>query len=374
MAINLILPVADVDSIIGTAVNQFDSIRLYRATPTRGDTYVLLTTIALIPSTTQYPYTDSTGTSAGWYKITYYNSVLLLETVVAESQPFPATRGTTSLATLRHMVMRNMGGEVYTPDTFAAQTVVGASMVDSPDAVDTMKGWHLYRPTAANTIDMDKRVSAYDPATGKLTHANAAYVDQTVGTETIEVMPVDITLAELNEKIGEGLQRARFLYRWEFGGKSGMRQYNLPFFIEDPQYVVEMWKRFGTSAGMYQWQLFGLFGRWWRVRGSAFKCILDINPPQGESDVMALDVWRPGEVLFGEADFTLVHPLWAEAAAMVSVLEYLYNRDMVRHNSSNYATLLQSWMLNLRQRARAYGPTGGMRIQLPQPFRGFPEV
>lgn len=373
MAINLILPVADVDSIIGIGTNQFDSLRLYRSTGRQGP-FALITTISLALATTQYPYTDTAGTSASWYKITYFNSVLVLETPVVESQPFPATRGTTSLATLRQMVIRNMGGEVYSPSVFASQSATSLTLVDSIDVIDTFKGWHIYRPTSTGANDTDKRISSYDPTTGKVTHSNTPYIDTVTDTENFELMPVDITLAELNEKVGEGLQRSRFLYRWEFGGQGGIRQYNLPFFVEDPQYVVEMWKRFGSNASQYQWQLFGLFGRWWRVRGSAFKCILDISPPQGDNDVMALDVWRPGEVLFGDTDFTLVHPLWAEAAAMVSVLEYLYNRDMVRHNTSTYGDLLKSWAHNLRQRARAYGPTGGMRIQLPQPFRGFPEL
>jgi len=90
--------------------------------------------------------------------------------------------------------------------------------------------------------------------------------------------------------------------------------------------------------------------------------------------VMALDVWRPGEKLDGDTDFTQIHPLWAEAAAMVSVLEFLFNRDMARHGTSNYGDLLKSWAGNLQSRARAYGPTGGMKIQIPQPPSGLAQV
>ena len=90
--------------------------------------------------------------------------------------------------------------------------------------------------------------------------------------------------------------------------------------------------------------------------------------------MMALDVWRPGEKLDGDTDFTQIHPLWAEAAAMVSVLEFLFNRDMARHGTSNYGDLLKSWAGNLQSRARAYGPTGGMKIQIPQPPSGLAQV
>ena len=53
MAIDLVIPLSEVDAIIGTASNQFDSMRLYRAS-TRGGTYALVTTVTLVASTTRY--------------------------------------------------------------------------------------------------------------------------------------------------------------------------------------------------------------------------------------------------------------------------------------------------------------------------------
>lgn len=374
MPINLILPVADVDTIIGTASNKFDKIRLYSAS-SRGGTYSLLTTITLVSGTTQYAYTDAAGTSSTWYKITFYNSVTSNETPLTEAQPFPATRGTTSLASLRQMVVRNLGGEVFTPSAYAAQTVTSAGLIDTARDSNWFVGWHLYRGARVGTDDEDKRISAYNETNGVVTHGNTPYTGTTVGSEVIELCPVDITLNELNRKIGQGLMRARYLYRWEFGAQSATRQYNLPSFVEGPEFVPEMWKRFGTVAGNgYEWQPFSEFGRFWRIRGSRFKCILDINPPQSDNDVLALDVWRPGEALDGDTDFTYVHELWAEAAVMVSVLEWLVNRDMFRHGQSAFQPTLASWLTELNAKARTYGPTGGMRIQLNQPFRGFPEI
>lgn len=374
MPINLILPVADVDSIIGTASNQFNNIRLY-SSPTRGGTYTLLTTVLLVSGTTQYPFTDNAGASTTWYKITFYNSVTANETPLTEAQPFPATRGTTSLQTLRQMVIRNLGGEVYTPSDYTAQTATSLTLIDTAIDSNWFNGWHIYRSAQKGTNDQDKRVSSFSNSTGQLTHAGTPYLTTAVGTEVIELCPVDITLDEMNRKIGQGLERARYLYRWEFGAQSAVRQYNLPSFVEGAEFVPEMWKRFGTVSGNgFEWQPFSEFGRFWRVRGSRFKCTLDINPPQSDNDVLALDIWRPGEALDGDTDFTLVHELWAEAAAMVSVLEWLVNRDIMRHQQSAFDKILASWVMNLRQRSRTYGPTGGMKIQLLQPFRGFPEI
>ena len=373
MAVDLILPVPDVDAIIGTAVNKFDSIRLYRAS-SRGGTYALQTTITLVAADTVYTYTDATGTSTSWYKVTYYNSVTLNETLLTEAQPFPAQRGITTLKELRRMVLKNFGGEVHTVTGLAAQSVTAATLTDTARDADWFTGWHIFRPDASSSADYDRRVSAYTNTSGALTHGGVAYVDTTITDEELELSPLDIDFDQLNDKIGEGLERARFLYRHEFGAISSRRQYELPHFVEGPEYVAEMWIRFGDDAHDYAWHLFTGGGRWWKVRGSAFKCILDINPSLDDNRVMALDVWRPGEKLEGDTDFTYVHPLWAEAAAMVSVLEFLFNRDVARHGTSNYGGLLKSWAENLRSRARAYGPTGGMKIQVPQPPSGLAQV
>ena len=373
MAVDLIIPVADVDAVIGIAVNKFDSIRLYRAAA-RGSTYSLQTTITLVAGDTVYTFTDTSGVTTSWYKVTYFNSVTLNETLLTEAQPFPSQRGITTLLELRRQVLKNMGGEVHTLTAAAAQSVTATSLIDTGRDEDWFKGWHMYRPGAASSADYDRRISAVTNASGLAAHGGLAYADTTFTDEVVEINPIDIDFDQLNDKIGEGLERCRYLYRHEFGAIAERRQYELPHFVEGAEWAVELWIRHGSDAHDYMWNLFTGAGRWWKVRGSAFKCILDINPNLGDNTVMGLDVWRPGEKLEGDTDFTYIHPLWAEAAAMVSVLEFLYNRDMARHGSSNYGTLLKSWANNLQSRARAYGPTGGMKIQIPQPPSGLAQV
>lgn len=371
MAIDLILPLSDVDALIGTAANQFDSLRLYRAS-SRGGTYTLVTTITLVAGDTSYSYTDTTGLTSSWYKVTLYNSVLVTETDIAEAEPFPAARDITTLKELRQKIIRNFGGEVYTPSAFAAQSVTLPDVVDSGDDDDYFSGWHIFRPSAASSVDYDRRVTV--EAAGVLTHGGRAYSDTTVGSEEVELCNLDIPLTVMNDKVGDGLLNARFISRYEFGAAASILQYSLPNFVEGAEFVVEAWIRFGTTVDSYRWEQLGAAGRWWKVRGSNFQCVLDIGPARGDNEVLALDVWRPGEKLVGETDFTVVQPLWAEAAAMVSVLEYLITRDIARHTTSNYGPMLEIWTKKLRQCSRKYGPTPGMRMQVPQPIGAFPEI
>lgn len=371
MAIDLILPLSEVDALIGTDTDKFDKMRLYRAS-TRGGTYTLVTTVTLVSGTTTYSYTDSSGLTSSWYKVTLYNSSTTNETNIDEAEPFPAARDLTTLQELRRKVVRNFGGEVYTPSAFAAQTVTLPDVADSGDDSDYFTGWHIYRPGAASSDDYDRRVTT--EAAGVLTHGGRAYSDVTVGSESVELCNLDIPLTVLNDKIGDGLLDTRFLSRYEFGTTAGYLQYSLPNFVEGPEYVVEAWIRFGTTVSSYRWEQLSAAGRWWKVRGSNFQCVLDINPSRGDDEVLALDVWRPGEKLDSETDFTVVQPKWAEAAAMVSVLNYLITRDIARHRESNYGPLLEVWTKELRKQSRKYGPTPGVRLQIPQPIGALPEV
>ena len=373
MAIDIVLPLSEVNSIIGTASNKFDSMRLYRAS-SRGGTYPLVTTITLVADDTRYTYTDTSGLTSSWYRVTLYNSVLATETDVNEAEPFPAARDLTTRKELRQKVIRNFGGEVYTPTVFAAQAVTIPAAADSANDSDYFAGWHMFRPGAASSADYDRRITT--EAAGVFTHGGAAYSDTTVGSEEVELCNLDIPLTVLNQKIGDGLLNTRWLYRYEFGAESGTKQYSLPNFVEGEEYVVDGWLRSGTTAHRYTWDKLEGMGRWWRVHGSNFQCTLSLSPAQGENAVIALDVWRPGEPLDSETDFTIVHPQWSEAAAMVSVLEFLITRDVVRHSQSAYGPMLDIWTKKLRQYSRKHGPTPGMRVKIPVPgFIGsFPEV
>lgn len=371
MAIDLIIPVSNVDEIYGTAADQFDTLRLYSAS-SRGGTYSLLTSISLASGDTSYSYTDNTALSSTWYKVTFYNSVTLTETDIALAEPFPAARDITTRKELRQKVIRNFGAEIFSATSLAAQSATALSAADSGDDTDWFVGWHLYRPNAASSADYDRRVTA--ESGGTFTHGGAAYSDTTATSEELELCPLDISFTVLNEKIGDGLANTRYLYRYEFGATSGQKQYMLPNFVEGPEFVPDGWLRFGSTVNEYRWEKLEDYGRWWRIHGSNFQCVLSISPSRGDNEVIALDVWRPGEALASETDFTVVQPLWAEAAAMVSVLEFLITRDLARHNKTNYGPMLQVWEKKLRQCSRKYGPTPGMRMQIPSPISSFPEV
>jgi hypothetical protein len=367
-----VLPLSEVDALIGVANDKFDSMKLYRAS-TRGGTYSLVTTVILVSGTRSYTYTDATGLTSSWYKVTLVNSVLVTETDINLAEPFPAARDITTRRQLRQKVIRNFGGEVYLPTAFASQTVTLPDADDAGADSDYFQGWHIFRPTAASSIDYDRRVTV-EATGGIFTHAGRAYTDVTVGSEEVELCNIDMPLEYLNEKIGDGLMNTRYLSRYEFGATVSAMQYSLPNFIEGPEYVIEGWIRFGTSVSSYRWDLLNGGGRWWKVRGSNFQCVLDINPSRAANEVLALDVWRPGEKLDSEVDFTVVQPQWAEAAAMVSVLEWLITRDIARHHESNYGPLLEIWTKKLRQYSKKHGPTPGMRMQIPVPIGALPEV
>jgi len=371
MAVDIVLPLSAVDSLIGVAANKFDTMKLYRAS-SRGGTYSLVTTITLVAATTTYSYSDTSGITSSWYKITLANSVLVTETSVNESEPFPAARDLTTRAELRQKVIRNFGGEIHTPTVYAAQSVTLPDAADSDDDSDYFRGYHIYRPLAASSADYDRRVSS--EVGGVFTHGGKAYSDTVVTSEEVELCNIDIPFTVLNEKIGDGLTKTRYLSRYEFGAAGSALQYSLPNFVEGPEFVPDGWIRFGTTVDSYRWEPLGSNGRWWKVRGSNFQCVLDINPARAANEVIALDVWRPGEKLDSETDFTVVQPLWAEAAAMVSVINFLITRDVARHATSPYGALLEIWNTELRKQSKLHAPTPGMRQQFPSPIGGFPAI
>lgn len=376
MAIDLVIPVADVDAIIGTAANKWDSIRLYSAS-SQGGSYSLVTTIALVALTTQYAYTHTAGVPSTWYKVLLYNSVTLTESLLTDAEPFPAARGTLTLKALRQRIISNLGGEVISSfETIAAQSITAACMKDTQRDTSWFGGWHLYRPdyTAGATDDSDRRVSAYVNTTGQLSHGGQAYQDTTVTSEIAELMPVDISLSKLNEKIGDGLKKTRWLTRYEFGCTTNTMQYPLPKWVEDERYVPQVWRRWGTSPNNWMWKPIETFGGWAKVRGSNFQCTLDIGPSLSTNDVIGMDIWRPGNALVGETDFTRVQIPWAEAAAMVSVLQFLMTRDLARHGESTWGPSLTEWKTELRIQQRQSGSEGGARMQLPSPMSGFNDI
>jgi hypothetical protein len=371
MAIDLILPLSEVDALIGTAVDKFDNMKLYRAS-TRGGVYTLVTTILLVSGTRGYSFTDTTGLTSSWYKVTLYNSVTVFETDIAVAEPFPAARDITTRTQLRQYVIRKFGGEIYTPSAYATQSVTLPDVIDTGEDSDYFAGWHIFRPTAAATADTDRR--AVSISGNVLTHGGRAYAGTAIGSEQVELCNLDLPLTVLNDTIGDGLLNTRYVSRYEFGAQSGVLQYSLPNFVEGPEYVVDAWIRFGATVASYRWEQMSSSGRWWKVRGSNFQCILDINPARSQNEVLALDTWRPGEKLDSESDFTVVQPLWAKAAAMVSVIEYLITRDLARHGKTEYGPMLDLWTKKLRQCSKKYGPTPGMRMQVPQPIGAFPEI
>jgi len=373
MSISLYIPIASVDEFIGTGSNQFDSIKLYRAV-SRGGTYSLVTTITLVAGDTVYTYTDTTGVSTSWYKITYYNSITLDETSLTETEPFPATRDLLTRKELRQKIVLNLSGKVLTPSAYTVATAVSDALVDTAADSAYYTGWQLYRPNASSSADYNRRVSAYSGSTGTLTHGGTNYADTNVTGEQIEILPVDIDYTMLLEKINDGLEDTRWLYRLELGMISGQNQYKLPWFVEGEEYVKQIWRRFGGTANSYIWRPIGLYTPWAKVRGSNFQCTLDVDPSIGDNEVLALEVWRPGERLDSETDFTYVHQRWAEAASMCAIIEFLIDQELLRHAQTALIPLLQKWQIRLRKCARKYGPTPMMKIQPMARMRGLAEI
>lgn len=370
----LYIPVSEVDEIIGTGTSQFNSIRLYSSSE-RGGTYDLVTTITLVAGDTVYTYEHTTGVSSTWYKITFYNSFSGNETELTESEPFRATRDRLTLKELRQKIIRNLAGKApLTATSITAQVVTIPSLIDTAADSEYYEGWHLYRPDSATEADNDRRVSGYTVATGALTHGGLAYADTTATSEEIEISPLDIDYNVLLEKISDGLLDTRWLYRFEIGMISGQTSYNLPGFVEGEEYVKQIWRRHGGTANSYVWRPIGLGGQWANVRSSNFVCILDVDPSFGDNEVLAIEVWRPGEALEGETDFTNVQRKWAEAAAMVECLTFIINQQKIRHNKTTLGDLLQDWKATLRKNSRRYGPTPGMKVKTPMRMSGLPAV
>jgi len=58
----------------------------------------------------------------------------------------------------------------------------------------------------------------------------------------------------------------------------------------------------------------------------------------------------------------------------VSILTFIVNQQKIRHNKTELGDILVDWKTTLRKNSRKYGPTPGMKVQIPSRMGGLAEV
>lgn len=130
--IRLSISVTNIDLVLQT----YDQIRIYTDTSEGGAFTTLLDTIDLIPEKSIYEYYDDTGTTATWYKTSYYHSV-----TTDESNKSTARQGGTETEKVgytfeNYSPQAGEWGEVYTADDMRYTMMFGIDSIASNTARD----------------------------------------------------------------------------------------------------------------------------------------------------------------------------------------------------------------------------------------------
>jgi len=115
-------------------LNYYDKIKIYRA-DSEGGAYTEITDSAtrlnLIPETTIYNFTDSTGDNTKWYKTSYFNSSTLAESDLSDARQGQTEEDKIGYTFRNYKAPNGEWGELYTADDMRYTMLFGIDCVGS---------------------------------------------------------------------------------------------------------------------------------------------------------------------------------------------------------------------------------------------------
>jgi hypothetical protein len=252
-------PVPDADALLA----DWPSTRLYRA-PSRTGTFAAIAVVPLVAGTTASSYQDTTALDSDWYRWTYYSAGTGAET--APGPAFPAAGSLlVSLQTLRRTLARAVGlyghyeGDFAWPGpslttaagTTAAQ-LVDPGYADSWYRSDQFQGWYA-AANDAPVAGQERRISAFDRATGTFTAARAFGTNPGIGV-TVDLYG-ELGRQDWNDALfgAEGVYLQYWEpFQWPLAGVAGQTEYALPWWIENETQVlgIDVVTR-GQTSGLF---------------------------------------------------------------------------------------------------------------------------
>lgn len=360
---------------VATQIALYDKIRLYRGTSATGS-FSFVANVSLVAGQFSYNYPDSSGTINSWYKWSLYNSVS-----TAESDKTVAFRpGNTSLLRIRQ----------YALEHYKCGLVMNASAVGTSTSIVTTdfrfkvsilqagqgKGAFLY-PTSGSRVGEARMITDSSPTAGTFTISPA--MDGALAIADEFEWHWMARPDQWNTAIRAGLARYYHIDRVPIAGDADADEYNLSIFpwLHNKKYARNLhvlWASADTE------ELWGVMGRWWKIRQDQSSLTLQIAPRVPDDAILYLECYRPFEPLWADADIPPVtcNEQLAAALAYDEILSLLSRPgegsridkgELIAERQRHQATELRLLLEQERQRASFGLPQLPYPSSVPSPFR-----
>lgn len=348
---------------ITTALEDYTSIRLYRDTSATGSFSTLVTTITLVSGTEEYSYEDTSGSSTSWYRWSFYNTSTVTET--AKGPAFRA--GVMRLRDLRIETAMELGaGFKGVADSGGTTTTLrDAALGDAFIDVNALEGAWIYRPDAAASGDMVRRVKqaglgfdGSDDLTVSRAWTNAPSADEEYHVFLLAA-PVDVAGVDMSwdRGIREGCAQTWFEDRVNVGRgtSTGKTRFDLAAHLGvfSPEQVMGVFTRYTDSTtGYYTDTDYSESQRLWTFdRNGLEEAAIDLWPPPPSDEDVWVRVQRTFEVPYGDDD-----EVSGPERLMVAACGYATIRKLNKVRQNRYAMEERNARMDFEREYRRYRP------------------
>jgi len=242
---------------ITAALQDYDQARIYKAAAQAGP-YDYLTSVALETGVSSYAVRDEAGLPSDFYAHELFHSTTL--SVSARSEPVPGSvEPVYTRQTLRRLTAMEVERYAYPPIEYTAPSPSGTTtaagttttVVDSTYALpdlptDFLRGWSLLI-NDGDQAGRERRVTAFDPATGTFTLAPA--LPGAPGTLATFDLYGEAPAGWWNDRLNEARLDVWYPFRYPVAGVSGQTEYVLPEWIASSHQITRMVRQTGTVIG-----------------------------------------------------------------------------------------------------------------------------
>jgi len=240
---------------LAAVLEDYDRIRLYSATSQTGS-YTLLTTLTLVPGTSQYAYDDAAGAATSWYRYSFFHSVSLAESVLSDPQPAGGT-ATYDRQYLRRQIAHRLSCYGYPRTNYThpgvsgtttaagdTDTVVASAFISTRLPARWYEGWFCLL-NSGSASGQEREVSAYDPSVGEFT-VSPVY-GAASGSGTTFDLYAEAPSSWWNERLDDARRNLWLPFRFPIAGVIGQREYALPDYINREGQILRLVRQSGDT-------------------------------------------------------------------------------------------------------------------------------
>ena len=291
---------------IASDIASFDTLRIYRAT-TQSGTGTLIRSETLVASDTVYTYQDTAGLATSWYYSNLFNSVT--SDVTADGPRIPAVNAPViTRQTIRQHLAYRLGcyglplrdytfpGESgTTTGAGTATTVVSSTFISGRWATNQWVDWYL-RATSGTESGNERLITSFTAASGTFT--TDAFTTGVGTTNTFELYMMRPS-SWWNQRIDHARRDIWVPFRAPLDGIASQLEYALPWYVEDPEQVLGMTYRTGTTIRQARYT----GGQTLNIRPlEDGGCFLFLDSPLSENSVYFLEGYRHPAAFISDTD------------------------------------------------------------------------